>query len=107
MNAVTAVVVFTKAVAVPLGVGITLLAYRAYRRTDEAALRSFAVGFGAVTAGAAIGGGFELVVGVPVEVGLVVQGVLTAVGFGLLARSLYVREVGFAAAGARERRSDR
>lgn len=86
------IVVFVKALVLPLGIGITVLAYRAYRRTGSAAMRSFALGFGVVTLGGILGGGLDRLLGVSVEVGLLVNGVLTAVGFAILARSLYVTE---------------
>lgn len=107
MYELTSIVVFTKAVVLPPGVGITLFAYRAYRRTGDPSLRSFAGGFAAVTAGTTVGGGFELLFGVDLAVGLVAQGLLTAIGFALLARSLYVRDVNLRDPATRESAPDR
>ncbi|MEF8851015.1 MAG: hypothetical protein V5A28_01165 [Haloarculaceae archaeon] len=92
MTDITIVVVFAKALVLPLGVGISYFAYRAYRRTGAAAMRSFAAGFAVVTAGSVLGGGLEQLVGVGLEAGLLVDSVLTAVGFVILARSLYVTD---------------
>lgn len=92
MTDIATVVVFAKAVVLPLGVGITFFAYRAYRRTGAAAMRSFALGFAVVTLGSVLGGGLDQLAGLGLEVGLLVNSVLTAVGFAILARSLYVTD---------------
>lgn len=92
MTDIATVVVFAKAVVLPLGVGITFFAYRAYRRTGAAAMRSFALGFAVLTLGSVLGGGLDRLAGVGVDVGLLVNSVLTAVGFVILARSLYVTD---------------
>jgi len=85
-------VVFAKAIVLPLGVGITFFAYRAYRRSGAPAMRSFAVGFAVVTLGSVFGGGLDQLAGITLEVGLLADSLLTAVGFVILARSLYVTD---------------
>ena len=92
MTDIATVVVFAKAVVLPLGVGITFFAYRAYRRTGAAAMRSFALGFAVLTLGSVLGGGLDQLAGVGLDVGLLVDSVFTAVGFVILARSLYVTD---------------
>ena len=92
MTDIATVVVFAKAVVLPLGVGITFFAYRAYRRTGAAAMRSFALGFAVLTLGSVLGGGLDQLAGVDVEVGLLVNSLFTAAGFVILARSLYVTD---------------
>jgi len=92
MTDITTVVVFAKAVVLPLGVGITFFAYRAYRRTGAAAMRSFALGFAVLTLGSVLGGGLDQLAGLGLEAGLLVNSLLTAVGFVILARSLYVTD---------------
>lgn len=92
MTDIATVVVFAKAVVLPLGVGITFFAYRAYRRTGAAAMRSFALGFAVLTLGSVLGGGLDQLVGVGLDVGLLVNSLFTAVGFVILARSLYVTD---------------
>jgi hypothetical protein len=83
-------VVFLKALVLPLGVGMAYLAYRAYRRTGATSLRSLALGLAVITAGALLGGGLDRVIGIDIELGVLVNSILTAVGFAILARSLYV-----------------
>jgi hypothetical protein len=92
MSDIATVVVFVKALVLPLGVGITFFAYRAYRRTGAAAMRSFTVGFAVVTLGSVLGGGLDHLAGVGLEIGLLVNGLFTALGFAILARSLYVTD---------------
>jgi uncharacterized membrane protein len=92
MADIATIVVFAKAVVLPLGVGITFFAYRAYRRTGAAAMRSFALGFAVLTLGSVLGGGLDQLVGVGLDVGLLVNSLFTAVGFVILARSLYVTD---------------
>jgi uncharacterized membrane protein len=92
MSDIATAVVFAKAIVLPLGAGISFFAYRAYRRTGAIAMRSFALGFAVVTVGSALGGGLDQLAGVGLEVGLLVDSLLTAVGFVILARSLYVTD---------------
>jgi hypothetical protein len=55
-------------------------------------MRSFALGFAVLTLGSVLGGGLDQLVGVGADVGLLVTSVLTAIGFVILARSLYVTD---------------
>lgn len=82
-------VVVANAVVLVLGGIITHLAYRAYRRTHMVTMRRFAVGFGLTTLGLLFGGGLHQIVGTGVLVGILAQASLTALGFGVLAYSLY------------------
>lgn len=84
-------IIIAKLVVLVLGGVITHLAYRAFRRTGATALKLFAIGFGVITVGALIGGGIDQFSGFGLAVGVLVQSSLTAVGFGVLAYSLYVR----------------
>lgn len=92
MTDITTAVVFTKALVLPLGVGMAYFAYRAYRRTGALSLRSLALGLAVITAGSLFGGGLDRLVGVDIETGVLVGSILTAVGFAILARSLYVTD---------------
>lgn len=92
MTEYTTVVLFVKALVAPVGVGLTYLAYRAYRQTGDIALRSFAVGFGAITLGAILGGGLDQILGVSIGIGLLFHSLFTAVGFVVLARSAYMED---------------
>jgi hypothetical protein len=84
-------IVVAKVVVLVLGGVITHLAYRAFRRTGANALKLFAIGFGVITVGALIGGGIDQLAGFGLEVGVFVQSTLTAIGFVVLAWSLYAR----------------
>lgn len=68
---------------------ITLFAYRAYARTRSPALRALALGFGVVTVGAAAAGAADLLLGFDRQIALIVESALTALGFGIIAYSLY------------------
>lgn len=82
-------VIAAKTVILLLGGAITLVAYRAYRRTGAESLRMLALGFGTVTFGAILGGVVHQVLEVSLEVGLLLDSVLTAIGFGIIVLSLY------------------
>ncbi|NHN49853.1 hypothetical protein G9464_19990 [Halostella sp. JP-L12] len=83
------VIVASKTATLLCGGLVTTLAYRAYLRTRSPALRALAFGLGFVTVGALIAGGLHQLVGVPIETGIAVQGAFTALGFVVLAYSLY------------------
>lgn len=75
-----------------LGGLVTFLAYRAYRRTNADGLWLLALGFGTVTLGALGAGLLDQLVEVDAGVALTVESGLTALGFGIIAYSLYRRE---------------
>lgn len=99
MSHVTAAIVAGKTVTLLLGSLISYLSWKAYRRTGSQPLRSLAVGVGVVTAGAVLGGLVDLFVRTeelglgPSEgsllVGVLVNSLLTAVGFAIITYSLY------------------
>ena len=91
---VTVFAVVASAVVLVLGGVITHLAYRAARRTGSPVMRRFAGGFALVTLGLLTGGGLHQVLGWRLVDGVLVQRVLTALGFGLLVYSLYAHEGG-------------
>ncbi len=84
-------IVAAKVMVLVLGGVITHLAYRAFKRTGAHALKLFALGFGVITFGGIIGGGIDQLAGFGLEVGVFVQSALTAIGFAVLAYSLYAR----------------
>jgi heme/copper-type cytochrome/quinol oxidase subunit 3 len=94
-------VVVANAVVLSLGSIITHLAYRAYRRTRRREMKRFAVGFGFITLGVLFGGGLHQLVGTHVLVGVLAQAAFSAVGFGVLACSLYAQAPNPAGADAR------
>lgn len=71
------------------GGAITVLAYRAFRRTGSPALRALTVGIGTLTVGALLGGTLHQFAGLDLRTSVTVQSVATAVGFGVLTYSLY------------------
>lgn len=88
---VALVVVVANGVVLSLGAVITHLAYRAYRRTRRREIGRFAVGFGLVTLGSLLGGGLHQLVGMHILVGVLAQASVSALGFAVLAHSLYLR----------------
>jgi hypothetical protein len=91
-EAIVPVIVAAKAVALTLGVVVTHRALRAARATDVRGLRRLAAGFGVVTAGVILGGVVYALTGLGLLSAALVQSAATAVGFGVIAHSLYVGE---------------
>lgn len=89
MSQMTTLVVALKTVTLVLGGLITYFAYMAYRRTRAAPLRSLAIGFGFVTLGSFIAGAVDQFVDMPLGTALMVESLLTAIGFGVVLYSLY------------------
>ena len=83
-------IVAVKTLTLVLGGAITYFSYRAYRRTDAAALRALAVGFGVVTVGTILAGLLHQLSPLPLQWGVFVESVLTLVGFSVITYSLYV-----------------
>lgn len=90
VNNTTVLLVVTKTVTLILGALITFLAYRAFRRSRAPALRALMVGFGLVTVGSALGGTLYHVADVGFALGVGIESLVTAAGFGILVYSLYV-----------------
>lgn len=100
MTHVTTAIVASKTVILLLGSLITYLSWRAYRRTGARPLRSLAIGFGVVTAGAILAGIVDMFLApgdlglglteASILLGVLVNSVLTAVGFAVITYSLYV-----------------
>jgi hypothetical protein len=84
------VIIVAKTAILLLGGSITYYAARAYGRTGSPSLRALAIGFGIVTVGALIGGVSHQIVGASLAVGIAIDSLLTAVGFGVIVYSLYV-----------------
>ena len=72
-----------------LGGLITYFSVKAYRNTGSGALRALAVGFGIITLGALLAGTFDVVLGVSFATGLLIDAVMTFVGFAIITYSLY------------------
>ncbi|MFB6170068.1 MAG: hypothetical protein ABEJ06_02875 [Haloarculaceae archaeon] len=74
------------------GALITTLAFRAYLRTGIPALRALAVGLGLVTVGGVIAGGAHQFTAIDVTLGIGIQSTFTALGFAVIAYSLYAED---------------
>lgn len=90
MSHITSLIVVLKTITLALGLTITYLAYKAYRRTGSAALRSLTLGFALVTFGALLAGIVDQILGLQTDLALVVESILTAAGFAVIVYSLYV-----------------
>lgn len=91
MGPLEAFVVVTNTITLICGGLVTLYAFRAYRRTEARPMGALAVGLGFVTVGALVAGGLHQFAGLDLSTGVGVQSGFTAVGFAVLAHSLYAR----------------
>lgn len=82
-------VIASKVVTILAGGFVTLLAYRAYARTGSPALRALAAGLGLVTVGGFIAGAVHQLTALDIVAGIAIQSTFTAVGFLVIAYSLY------------------
>ena len=73
-----------------LGSAITYYAFKAHRRTGDPSLRGLMIGFGFVTLGALFGGIAHQLLDVGLDVGVVINAALTAVGFAVITYSLFL-----------------
>ncbi|WP_425607558.1 DUF7521 family protein [Natrinema zhouii] len=89
MNSSTIVIIAANVVTLLFGGAIVYLAHRAYARTGSTALRALAAGLGLVTLGTFAGGIAHQLLDVSLLNGIAVQSAFTALGFVILAYSLY------------------
>jgi len=73
-----------------LGGLITYFSWKAYRKTGTDALRALGLGFGVITLGALLGGTLDFILGVSLATGILIDAILTFVGFAIIMYSLYV-----------------
>ncbi|WP_254547391.1 DUF7521 family protein [Halomarina pelagica] len=85
----TTLVVVFKTLTLVLGGVITYFAFKAYRRTRARALAALSVGFAIVTFGSLLAGAAHQGFGLDSDTVLLIESVLTAVGFGVITYSLY------------------
>lgn len=78
-----------KTLTLVLGAVITVLAYRAYRRTGERPLQLLSVGFGIVTFGSLLAGIVDQILNLGFQFGQLVETALLAAGFAVIVYSLY------------------
>ncbi len=84
------IIIVAKTAILLLGGSITYYALRAYGRTGDSSLRALGVGFGIVTIGALVGGVSHQIIGADLAIGIAINSLLTAIGFGVIVYSLYV-----------------
>ncbi|MFC7128728.1 DUF7521 family protein [Haloferax chudinovii] len=87
---IATMIIVVKTGILVLGGLITYFSYKAYRNTGAASLRALALGFGTVTLGAMLGGALDVILNVDLATGLLIDSVLTLVGFAVITYSLYV-----------------
>ncbi|SEO96880.1 hypothetical protein SAMN04487948_10956 [Halogranum amylolyticum] len=87
--AVATAIVIAKTGILVLGGLITYFSYRAYQRTGARPLRLLAVGFGIVTFGSLLGGVLDQIVGIELATSVLIDSLLTLVGFVVIFYSLY------------------
>jgi len=84
------IIIVAKTAILLLGGSITYYALQAYGRTGDPSLRALGVGFGVVTIGALIGGISHQIIGTDLAVGIAINSLLTAIGFGIIVYSLFL-----------------
>ncbi len=82
-------IIALKTLTLLLGGLITLLAYRAYRRTGARPLWYLSVGFGIVTLGSLLAGVVDQVLQAGFQLGQLVESAMVALGFAVIVYSLY------------------
>ncbi len=89
---IQAALVAVKTVTLLLGGVITYFSARAYQRTGARSLRALAIGFGFVTVGSFLAGVVDIAFETQLEVGLLIESSLIAIGFAVIVYSLYATE---------------
>ena len=82
-------IIVAKTAILVLGGSITYYALRAFERTGDPSLRALGIGFGVVTFGALIAGILDTVLDVSLALGVLIDAILTLVGFAIITYSLY------------------
>lgn len=79
-----------KTLVLLVGGTITFFAYKAYRRTNQQALKLLAIGFGLVTLGFVLAGVLYELLSISLYLGILLESLLMLAGFLVIAYSLYV-----------------
>ena len=82
--------VATKTAILLLGGSIAYFAFKAYRRTGDPSLRALVIGFSFVTIGALLGGIADQLLNIDLVTGVIIDSLLTAIGFGVIVYSLFL-----------------
>ncbi|MDY7081284.1 MAG: hypothetical protein SXQ77_02465 [Halobacteria archaeon] len=89
MSHVTVGIAVVKTVILLLGSLITYFSYKAFQRTGSKPLRALSIGFAFIVLGALAGGTLHQIVNVDLQIGVLIQSLLTMVGFVVITYSLY------------------
>lgn len=87
---ITWAIIATKTIVLILGGVITYFSYKAYKRTDAGPLRALAIGFGVITLGSLLAGIIHTIIGVDLEIGVLINSLVSALGFAIITYSLYI-----------------
>lgn len=90
MTWVGTAVVVVKTVILLLGSAITYIAYKAYRRTGTLSLQVLGIGFSIITLGSLLAGVADQFLSVSLEMGVLINSILVAIGFATILYSLYL-----------------
>jgi len=91
MSEVITAIAVVKFAILLLGGGITLIAFKAHRRTGEDSLRVLGIGFGVITLGAMLTGVANQFFSVSLELGVLVNSVFVALGLAIILYSLHLQ----------------
>lgn len=86
---VVSLIIAVKTGILVLGGLITYLSYKAYRNTGERSLRALTIGFGIITFGALLAGVLDTLHNISLALGVLIDAVLTLIGFAVITYSLY------------------
>ena len=89
-TAIDTAIIAVKTVILLLGSGVTYIAFKAYRRTGVSSLRVLAIGFGIITLGALLAGIAHQLLDVSLELGILINSLLVALGLAVVMYSLYL-----------------
>lgn len=92
MQPIETILVFGEMSCLLLGLTLTYFANRAYWRSGSAAVRSLMFGFGNLTLGIFFGVVWLAFIGVDIVIGISIQSIFMAIGFGFLTYSLYIQD---------------
>jgi len=90
MTYLEAAIVLVKVLTLFAGGAIAHFSYKAYVKTDNAGLGALCAGFTAITAGAVFGGFIDVGLSLDIRYGVLVQSVLTFLGFVVILYSLFL-----------------
>ncbi|MFB6219801.1 MAG: hypothetical protein ABEH90_00040 [Halolamina sp.] len=92
MNVFDVLLITIKSIILVLGGSVTVIAFRAYRRTAAEPLKILGVGFGVITVGALITGVANQFYSLPLDIGVLVNSTFVAAGLAIILYSLYIQE---------------